>query len=87
MSDMSKRRRRKYTPEQKADALRLVREAGNLAQVARNLDLADSVLRSRDAAHRSRVLRRPARAHARVGRLLSAGGSKGMAGRVLSSCC
>jgi len=45
MSDMPRRARRKYTPEQKADAVRMVREVGNLAQVARDLDLADNTLR------------------------------------------
>ena len=43
---MSQRKRRKYTPEQKADAVRLVREVGNLARVARDLDLTESALRS-----------------------------------------
>ncbi len=42
---MSKRKRRKYTPEQKADAVRMVREVGNLAKVARDLDLTESSLR------------------------------------------
>lgn len=42
---MPRRARRKYTPEQKADAVRMVREVGNLAQVARDLDLADNTLR------------------------------------------
>jgi len=45
MSDMSRRNRRKYTPEQKADAVRLVREVGNLSQVARDLDLTETSLR------------------------------------------
>jgi transposase len=45
MSDMAKRKRRKYTAEQKADAVRLVRQVGNLAQVARDLDLTESSLR------------------------------------------
>ncbi len=43
---MPKRRRRKFTPEQKADAVRLVREVGSLAQVARDLDLTESSLRN-----------------------------------------
>ena len=43
---MARRKRRKYTPEQKADAVRMVREVGNLAQVARDLDLTESSLRS-----------------------------------------
>ena len=46
MSDMPRRKRREYTPEQKADAVRLVREVGNLAKVARDLDLTESALRS-----------------------------------------
>ena len=46
MSDMSKRKRRQYTPEQKADAVRLVREVGNLAEVARRLELTQSSLRN-----------------------------------------
>ena len=45
MSDMARRKRRKYTPEQKADAVRMVREVGNLAKVARDLDLTESSLR------------------------------------------
>jgi transposase len=45
MSDMPRRKRRKYTPEQKADAVRLVREVGNLAKVARDLDVTESSLR------------------------------------------
>ena len=43
---MAKRRRRSFTKEQKADAVRLVRDVGNLAQVARDLDISDSVLRN-----------------------------------------
>jgi transposase len=43
---MPKRNRRKYTPEQKADAVRMVREVGNLAQVARDLELTESSLRN-----------------------------------------
>ena len=46
MSDMARRNRRKYTPEQKADAVQLVREVGSLAQVARDLDLTESSLRN-----------------------------------------
>lgn len=42
---MSKRPRRSFTPEQKADAVRLVRETGNLSKVARDLDLTTSALR------------------------------------------
>ena len=43
---MARRNRRKYTPEQKADAVQLVREVGSLAQVARDLDLTESSLRN-----------------------------------------
>ena len=46
MSDMPRRNRRKYTREQKADAVRMVQEAGNLAKVARDLDLTESSLRN-----------------------------------------
>ena len=42
---MPKRKRRKFSAEQKADAVRLVREVGNVVQVARDLDLTDSALR------------------------------------------
>jgi transposase-like protein len=38
------RKRRKFTAEQKADAVRLVKETGNLSQVSRDLDLTPSVL-------------------------------------------
>ena len=41
---MAKRPRRKFTPEQKAEAVRLVRETGNVTQVARDLDLTRSAL-------------------------------------------
>ena len=43
---MPRRKRREYTPEQKADAVRMVREVGNLAKVARDLDLTESALRN-----------------------------------------
>ena len=43
---MARRKRRSYTPEQKADAVRMVREVGNLAKVARKLDLTESSLRN-----------------------------------------
>ena len=43
---MPRRKRRNYTPEQKADAVRLVREVGNLAKVARDLDMTESSLRN-----------------------------------------
>lgn len=42
---MARRYRRDFTPEQKADAVRLARETGNVAQVARDLDLTPSALR------------------------------------------
>ena len=42
---MPKRKRRKFTAEQKADAVRLVREVGSIAQVARDLDLTETALR------------------------------------------
>ena len=43
---MSKRKRRRFTAEQKADAVRLVREVGSVAQVARDLDLTETSLRN-----------------------------------------
>jgi len=46
MSDMAKRERRSFTKEQKANAVAAYRESGNMAQVARELDLNPSVLRS-----------------------------------------
>jgi transposase len=46
MFTMPKRQRRSFTPEQKADAVRLVRQTGNLAQVARDLELTESALRN-----------------------------------------
>jgi len=46
MSDMPRRKRRNYTPEQKADAVRMVRETGNLAQTARDLELSENSLRN-----------------------------------------
>jgi len=42
MFDMSRRNRRKYTAEQKENALRLVREVGSVGEVARDLDLTES---------------------------------------------
>ena len=42
---MAKRNRRHFTAEQKADAVRLVREVGSLAQVARDLDVSENSLR------------------------------------------
>lgn len=46
MFTMPRRERRSFTPEQKADAVRLVREVGNLAKVARDLDLTETALRN-----------------------------------------
>ncbi len=43
---MSKRKRRRFTADQKADAIRLVREVGSVAQVARDLDLTETSLRN-----------------------------------------
>ena len=43
---MPKRKRRSFTSEQKADAVRMVREVGNLAKVARDLDLTETALRN-----------------------------------------
>ena len=43
---MPRRKRRKFTPEEKADAVRMVREVGNLAKVARDLDLTETSLRN-----------------------------------------
>jgi transposase len=46
MFDMARRPRLTYSPEQKADAIRMVREVGNLAKVARDLDINEASLRS-----------------------------------------
>ncbi len=43
---MPKRKRRTFTPEQNADAVRLAREVGNLSKVARDLDLTVTSLRN-----------------------------------------
>ena len=43
---MARRERRRYTAEQKADAVGLVRKVGNVAQVARDLGLTESSLRN-----------------------------------------
>ena len=43
---MPKRKRRKFSAEQKADAVRLVRDVGSIAQVARDLDLTETSLRN-----------------------------------------
>jgi transposase len=45
MSDMSRRNRRSFTPEQKADAVRLIREVGNLSKVSRDLGIDENSLR------------------------------------------
>jgi transposase len=45
MSDMPKRKRRSFTAEQKAAAVRMVREVGNLSKVAKDLDLTETSLR------------------------------------------
>lgn len=42
---MSQRSRRSFNPQQKADAVRLVHQVGNLSQVARDLDVNPNVLR------------------------------------------
>ena len=42
---MPKRNRRVFSAEQKADAVRLIREVGSLAQVARDLDIGEGSLR------------------------------------------
>ena len=41
-----RRKCRSFTPQQKSDAVELVRKVGNLAQVARDLDLSTSALHS-----------------------------------------
>ena len=43
---MPHRNRRKFSPEQKADAVNLVRKVGSISQVARDLDLTESALRN-----------------------------------------
>ena len=43
---MPRRKRRSFTKEQKADAVRMVREVGSLAKVARDLDLTETSLRN-----------------------------------------
>jgi transposase len=42
---MPRRKRRVFSPEEKADAVRMVREVGNLAKVARDLELTETSLR------------------------------------------
>ncbi len=43
---MPRRKRRKFSCEEKADAVRMVGEVRNLAKVARDLDLTETALRS-----------------------------------------
>jgi len=43
---MARRSRRKFTGEQKADAVRQAREIGSVAKAARDLDLTEGSLRS-----------------------------------------
>jgi transposase len=43
---MTRRQRRQFTAEQKAEAVRLVREVGSVSQVARDLDLTRTALMS-----------------------------------------
>ena len=43
---MTRRLRREYTPEQRADAVRMYREVGSYVEVARSLDLTESSLRN-----------------------------------------
>lgn len=43
-NQLSQRKRRKFTQEQKAEAVRLAVELGNVAQAARDLDLTESCL-------------------------------------------
>ncbi|MEZ5977965.1 MAG: transposase [Planctomycetota bacterium] len=42
---MARKARRRYTPEQKADAVRMVSEVGNIAEVSRTLGIDKSTLR------------------------------------------
>ena len=42
---MPRRNRRFFTPEQKADAVRLVRKVGSISRVAKDLDLTETALR------------------------------------------
>lgn len=43
---MAQRKRRTYTAEQKADAVRLVRQTGSVSKVAKDLDLTETSLRN-----------------------------------------
>jgi transposase len=42
---MARRKRRNFTPEQKADAVRLVRQVGSVGKVAKDLDPTETALR------------------------------------------
>jgi len=42
---MSKRKRRSFSSEQKADAVRMVREVGSVREVARRIDLTEAAVR------------------------------------------
>jgi len=42
---MPRRKRREFSVEERADAVRLVHQVGNLAKVARDLDLTETALR------------------------------------------
>jgi transposase len=46
MFDMASKKRRTYSAEQKADAVRLVRQIGSVAKVAKDLDLTETSLRN-----------------------------------------
>jgi transposase len=43
---MPRRNRRSFSPEQKSDAIKLVRKTGSVARVAKDLDLTESALRN-----------------------------------------
>lgn len=45
MFDMARRKRRSFSREQKADAVRLVRKVGSIGKVAKDLDLTETSLR------------------------------------------
>ena len=45
MFAMARRKRRTFTPEQKADPVRLVRQVGSIGKVAQDLDLTETALR------------------------------------------
>jgi transposase len=46
MFDMAQKKRRSFSAEQKADAVRLVRQTGSVSQVAKDLDLTETSLRN-----------------------------------------